>query len=159
MFAGWCYASIFNLNSSLRVILKDSLRSVPLFGWAMQIMMYIFLSRKREIDVPHIKRMFSYLLCTGATPSLLLFPEGTDLSESNKKKSNACKYEMLLVQLLLSLLLLLLLSLLSSSLLFSLLLSSFLLFSLFLFLFLLFRQFILFYLIYLLNFLYFRRSE
>ena len=92
MFAGWCYASKFNLNSSLRIILKDSLRSVPLFGWAMQIMMYIFLSRKREMDIPHIKRMLSYLLCTGATPTLFLFPEGTDLSESNKKKSNACKY-------------------------------------------------------------------
>ena len=92
MFAGWCYASKFNLNSSLRIILKDSLRSVPLFGWAMQITMYIFLSRKREMDIPHIKRTLSYLLCTGATPSLFLFPEGTDLSESNKKKSNTCKY-------------------------------------------------------------------
>ena len=92
MFAGWCYSSYFNLNSNLRVILKESLRSVPLFGWGMQIMMYIFLSRKKEKDVPYIRKMLSYLLCTGCTPSLFLFPEGTDLNESNKKKSNACKY-------------------------------------------------------------------
>lgn len=91
MFAGWYYAFHLNLNADLRVILKESLRSVPIYGWSMQIMMYIFLSRKREQDIPYIRRILSYLLCTGHAPSLLLFPEGTDLNENNKKKSNACK--------------------------------------------------------------------
>lgn len=91
MFAGWYYALHLDLNANLRVILKESLRSVPIYGWAMQVMLYIFLSRKREMDIPYIKRMLTYLLCTGPAPSILLFPEGTDLNDSNKKKSNACK--------------------------------------------------------------------
>jgi 1-acyl-sn-glycerol-3-phosphate acyltransferase len=92
MFAGWYYALHLDLNANLRVILKESLRSVPIYGWAMQVMLYIFLSRKREMDIPYIKRMLTYLLCTGPAPSILLFPEGTDLNDSNKKKSNACKW-------------------------------------------------------------------
>jgi Acyltransferase len=80
------------MNADFRVILKESLRSVPIYGWAMQIMMYIFVSRKREEDIPYLRKILSYLICTGHSPSLLLFPEGTDLNESNKKKSNACKF-------------------------------------------------------------------
>jgi lysocardiolipin and lysophospholipid acyltransferase len=49
MFAGWSYGAYLKLNSNLRIILKESLRSIPVYGWAMQIMMYIFLSRKRYI--------------------------------------------------------------------------------------------------------------
>lgn len=92
MFAGWYYALYFDMNADFRVILKESLRSVPIYGWAMQIMMYIFVSRKREEDIPYLRKILSYLVCTGHSPSLLLFPEGTDLNESNKKKSNACKF-------------------------------------------------------------------
>lgn len=92
MFAGWYYALYFDMNADFRVILKESLRSVPIYGWAMQIMMYIFVSRKREEDIPYLRKILSYLICTGHSPSLLLFPEGTDLNESNKKKSNACKF-------------------------------------------------------------------
>jgi lysocardiolipin and lysophospholipid acyltransferase len=92
MFAGWSYGAYLRLNANLRIILKESLRSIPVYGWAMQIMMYIFLSRKRDQDVPYIIRSLSYLLCTGPVPSIFLYPEGTDLSEGNKKKSNACKY-------------------------------------------------------------------
>jgi len=89
MFAGWSYGAYLKLNSNLRIILKESLRSIPVYGWAMQIMMYIFLSRKRDQDVPHIIRTLTYLLCTGPVPSVFLYPEGTDLSEGNKRKSNA----------------------------------------------------------------------
>lgn len=62
MFAGWCYAAYAHLNSDLRIVLKESLRSVPVFGWAMQLMMYIFLSRRRDMDIPLIRQMLLYLL-------------------------------------------------------------------------------------------------
>ena len=52
-------------------------------------MLYIFLSRERIKDVPHIKRLISYLWKkTGSKITILLFPEGTDLSDSNIEKSN-----------------------------------------------------------------------
>jgi hypothetical protein len=52
------------------------------------------LQRKRENDIPHIQRMLKYLM--SLVPeydrhpiALLIFPEGTDLSDSNVHKSNA----------------------------------------------------------------------
>jgi lysocardiolipin and lysophospholipid acyltransferase len=88
MFSGWCYAALIKANDELRVILKDSLKSVPVYGWAMQLMMYFFLSRKKENDVPYLSRKLSYLLDAGDKPIAFLFPEGTDLSPSNVEKSN-----------------------------------------------------------------------
>lgn len=89
MYAGWCYCAALGFSQRLRFILKDSLRSVPFFGWGMQLFMFIFLRRKREGDLPHISKMISYLVRTGARPTVFLFPEGTDLSDSNKERSNA----------------------------------------------------------------------
>lgn len=90
MYCGWCYAAITNLNADLRVILKDSLRSVPFFGWCMQMLLYIFLTRKnKDGDISHITRTLNYLSLTSNTPpSILIFPEGTDLSPSNVVKSH-----------------------------------------------------------------------
>lgn len=91
MYAGWVYGYIIGVNPDQRVILKDALRSVPIYGWSMQIMMYIFLTRKKEnnTDIPHISNMITYLSKSSPVkPSLLLFPEGTDLSKSNIEKNN-----------------------------------------------------------------------
>jgi 1-acyl-sn-glycerol-3-phosphate acyltransferase len=88
MYVGWCYGSMMNFLSNFKVILKNALRNVPIFGWLMQLGMYIFLERHRDKDVPHISKVLSYLLHLGSRPSILIFPEGTDLSESNVEKSN-----------------------------------------------------------------------
>lgn len=75
------------MSAYLKVILKEALRYVPIFGWAAQLMLYIFLGRDREQDIPHIKRAISYLLHTDEKVVFLLFPEGTDLSPSNLQRS------------------------------------------------------------------------
>lgn len=87
MYAGWCYAHLTGQSPQLRVVLKESLRSVPLFGWAMQILIYIFLDRRRDMDLQHIERSLGYLLYSGERPTVFLFPEGTDLSPSNVIKN------------------------------------------------------------------------
>lgn len=92
MFTAWCYATFFDSYPHFLFILKDTLRSLPFFGYCMQILMYIFLSRKKEQDVPHIHNMLSYMsqhYC--AEQSLVIFPEGTDLSQSNVLKNTQCK--------------------------------------------------------------------
>jgi hypothetical protein len=33
IFAGWVYSNIANRNSELKFIVRDSLRSIPIFGW------------------------------------------------------------------------------------------------------------------------------
>lgn len=88
MYVGWCYGSFISIISNMIIILKDALKTAPLFGWLMQVALYIFLKRNRENDLPHITKMLSYLISIESNPSLLLFPEGTDLSESNIAKSN-----------------------------------------------------------------------
>lgn len=90
MFAGWCYASVLRSTGDLIILLKDSMKSIPIYGWAMQVIMFIFLGRKRETDVSHISTTLTYLLKSGRRPCVFLFPEGTDLSPSNVTKSNDC---------------------------------------------------------------------
>ena len=70
--------------SALHVTLKDSLRSAPFFGWAMQAFGFAFVSRRdRAGDLNVIQSSLA-----GRKPLwALLFPEGTDLSASNVKKS------------------------------------------------------------------------
>jgi lysocardiolipin and lysophospholipid acyltransferase len=92
MYAGWVYCQMLRSNDKLRFILKDSLRAFPFFGWVMQQMMCIFLSRKRdnrEAELSHIQSIVNYLLGSGGRPSLLLFPEGTDLAPEAIVKSHA----------------------------------------------------------------------
>lgn len=88
MFSGWCYAALTNRNANFKVIAKDAMRSVPIYGWAMQAMMYIFLRRNRDLDIPHISNTLLYLFNCGIKPSIFLFPEGTDLSKNNIERNN-----------------------------------------------------------------------
>lgn len=88
MFVGWCYGAAIKVAGDMIIILKDALRSAPIFGWLMQLGLYVFLERKRENDIPHITNMLTYLININVFPSLLLFPEGTDLSQSNVEKSD-----------------------------------------------------------------------
>jgi Acyltransferase len=85
---GWCYGAITGNNPSVRVLLTDSLRTVPVFGWAMQLMIFIFISRDRVQDLRHISKTLLYLIQSNSQPSIFIFPEGTDLSKANIDRSN-----------------------------------------------------------------------
>jgi len=88
MFSGFVWCNTILSNGALRFILKDSIRGVPIFGWIMTAFMYIFLSRKnREFDVKHIQNMVRYLISSGDRPTLMIFPEGTDLTDESVVKS------------------------------------------------------------------------
>ncbi|RNF04741.1 acetyltransferase [Trypanosoma rangeli] len=73
---------------TLRIVLKDELKRIPIFGWSMQTFRYIFLSRDWANDEATMRGLIAYYReSDGAT--IMFFPEGTDLSESNIEKSNA----------------------------------------------------------------------
>jgi 1-acyl-sn-glycerol-3-phosphate acyltransferase len=41
MYAGWCYTACMPNNTSITsMVLKKSLKIIPIFGWCMQLMMY-----------------------------------------------------------------------------------------------------------------------
>jgi lysocardiolipin and lysophospholipid acyltransferase len=100
MFSAWIYTSYLKTYPFLCLILKDELKQVPFFGWCMQVMLYIFLNRKKEKDIPHIESCLDYYakMNTLITNSVFIFPEGTDLSPSNIEKNKKCKFILKLMQ-------------------------------------------------------------
>ena len=72
----WLFAWFRNAHGDLKIILKDSLKQLPIFGWGMRCFEFIFFARKWERDR---QTLVSSLLRSKAdkTPLwLLLFPEG-----------------------------------------------------------------------------------
>lgn len=65
----------------------SSLLPIPV-GWAMQILLYLFLSRNWAADEGYLRHLLCYLVDCKYPLQLVIFPEGTDLSDSNKKKSH-----------------------------------------------------------------------
>eukprot|EP00038_Savillea_parva_P002715 m.116897 g.116897 ORF g.116897 m.116897 type:complete len:394 (+) comp10932_c0_seq4:117-1298(+) len=68
------------------VILKKGLRHIPGIGWAMQMLRYIFLHRSWTRDEERISCVLRSLQRDGPA-SVILFPEGTDLSKENKARA------------------------------------------------------------------------
>lgn len=92
MFSAWVYAAALKSYPFLVLVLKDELKQVPFYGWCMQVMMYMFLSRKKDNDLPHMRKCFEYYEQTNAvSTSMFIFPEGTDLHSAAIARSNACK--------------------------------------------------------------------
>lgn len=84
--------SVFLRTHSLdrvRIVLKAPLRSLPVFGWAMQHFVFVFLHRKWTDDQTSLATLLPFLTRTEPQTSYLLFPEGTDLSAANVAKSAA----------------------------------------------------------------------
>ncbi|XP_015991561.1 lysocardiolipin acyltransferase 1 [Rousettus aegyptiacus] len=71
-----------------KICLKASLKSIPGFGWAMQAAAYIFIHRKWKDDKSHFEDMIGYFCDIREPLQLLIFPEGTDLTEKSKAQSN-----------------------------------------------------------------------
>ncbi|XP_051471288.1 lysocardiolipin acyltransferase 1 isoform X3 [Apus apus] len=66
-----------------KICLKSSLKSIPGFGWAMQVAAFVFIRRKWENDKSHFEKMLDYFCDIKEPLQLLIFPEGTDLTGAN----------------------------------------------------------------------------
>ncbi len=90
IYASWCYGALVDRNADMRMILKDRLKGVPIFGWAMQILLYSFTSRDKDLitNIEHIHKSLKYLLLTGQNrSSMLIFPEsGTKATTQEMNK-------------------------------------------------------------------------
>ncbi|XP_059838508.1 lysocardiolipin acyltransferase 1 [Hypanus sabinus] len=71
-----------------KICLKSSLKSIPGFGWAMQVAAFIFIERKWERDREHLQLMLDHLCDIQQPLQLLMFPEGTDLTATTKGRSD-----------------------------------------------------------------------
>ncbi|KAI8299816.1 hypothetical protein K4K61_010343 [Colletotrichum sp. SAR11_59] len=92
------YANEPGMHGHIYIILKESLKYIPLVGWGMMFYGFIFMSRKMSTDQPRLAHRLGKLKMEHTTPSgkkhrdpmwLLLFPEGTNLSGNGRRKSAA----------------------------------------------------------------------
>ncbi|ELU17930.1 hypothetical protein CAPTEDRAFT_172905 [Capitella teleta] len=64
-----------------KIILKTPLKLIPGAGWAMQVGGFLFINRKWEEDKLILDKMLDYYADLNHKTQILLFPEGTDLTE------------------------------------------------------------------------------
>lgn len=84
----WYLAYTANLQGSVLVALKKSLKNIPVLGWSMQWFHFLFLSRKWDEDKEQIEDTAKFLAKDKSWSSwLMLFPEGTVCNESTWKRT------------------------------------------------------------------------
>ncbi|GAB7360905.1 hypothetical protein MBLNU230_g0891t1 [Neophaeotheca triangularis] len=85
----WWIAYTNKMHGRIYIILKESLKSIPIFGWGAQFYNFIFLSRKWETDKFRFRNALNHLKDPHDPMWLLIFPEGTNLSQVTRDKSAA----------------------------------------------------------------------
>ncbi|KIW41307.1 uncharacterized protein PV06_06879 [Exophiala oligosperma] len=85
----WWIAYCNGMHGRLYIILKESLKKIPILGWGMQFNQFIFLKRNWEQDRPNMATALQKLNKLTDPMWLLLFPEGTNLAPSTRAKSAA----------------------------------------------------------------------
>ncbi|KAI5468056.1 acyltransferase-domain-containing protein [Mariannaea sp. PMI_226] len=91
------YANSPGMHGHIYIILKESLKYIPIVGWGMMFYGFIFMSRKMATDQPRLAYRLQKLQQPKTDPLgkkyfdpmwLLLFPEGTNLSGNGRRKSS-----------------------------------------------------------------------
>ena len=83
----WWIAYTNKMHGRIYIILKESMKSLPIFGWGAQFYNFIFLSRNWETDKYRFKSALNHLKNASDPMWLLIFPEGTNLSATTREKS------------------------------------------------------------------------
>ena len=85
----WALMDRIDRAGEVKIIMKRSLRQVPIFGWSMRCFDFVFLNRKWEMDQAHFTKKLSGFVDSGAPFCLLIFPEGTTLNHKTLAKSES----------------------------------------------------------------------
>ena len=93
------YTNKPHMHGHVYILLKESLKNLPILGWGMQFYGFIFMRRKMDVDQPRMAHRMKVLKQVhsgfwSGSPCLdpmwlLLFPEGTNLTANTRKKSLA----------------------------------------------------------------------
>ncbi|KAK4162807.1 acyltransferase-domain-containing protein [Cladorrhinum sp. PSN259] len=90
------YANSPQMHGHIYIILKESLKYIPIIGAGMMFYGFIFMSRKMATDQPRLTHRLGKLKTKHIAPDgstyldpmwLLLFPEGTNASQNGRNKS------------------------------------------------------------------------
>ncbi|KAF2089599.1 acyltransferase-domain-containing protein, partial [Saccharata proteae CBS 121410] len=83
----WWIAYTNKMAGHVYIILKESLKNIPLIGWGAQFYNFIFLARNWETDKPRFKEHLDTLNDPKNPMWLIIFPEGTNLSAITRESS------------------------------------------------------------------------
>lgn len=84
----WWISFTAKVHGNIFIMLKSSLRSIPLFGWGMKNYRFLFLSRSWAQDEKVLTEGLSKINEEKNWPAwLILFPEGTTLSRNGVAKT------------------------------------------------------------------------
>ncbi|KAF2205044.1 acyltransferase-domain-containing protein [Delitschia confertaspora ATCC 74209] len=83
----WWIAYTNNMHGFIYIILKESLKNIPIIGWSCQFYNFIFLSRHWEEDKQRFQKHLAQLKDPKKPMWLIIFPEGTNLSKTTREKS------------------------------------------------------------------------
>jgi hypothetical protein len=83
----WWIAYTNSMHGFIYIILKESLRNIPIIGWSAQFYNFIFLTRNWEEDQRTFKKHLGKLNKPNDPMWLIIFPEGTNLSATTREKS------------------------------------------------------------------------
>ncbi|KAI4159645.1 MAG: hypothetical protein LQ342_006412 [Letrouitia transgressa] len=75
------------MHGRIYVVLKESLRRIPIIGWGMQFSQFIFLKRNWETDKDRLATHMQKLNDPSTPMWLMIFPEGTNLHPVTRKAS------------------------------------------------------------------------
>ncbi|KAI0381250.1 acyltransferase-domain-containing protein [Hypomontagnella monticulosa] len=90
------YTNNPQMHGHIYILLKESLRWIPILGPGCMFLSFIFMSRKMTVDQPRLAHRLGKLKTKHMDPDgnsylnpmwLLLFPEGTNLSNNGRDKS------------------------------------------------------------------------
>lgn len=85
----WWIAFTSSVHGGIYIMLKASLKKVPVWGWGMQTYRFIFLDRKWATDQKTLNEGLEYINNESQWPAwLALFPEGTTFSRNGVNKSS-----------------------------------------------------------------------
>ncbi|OLY85297.1 putative acyltransferase [Smittium mucronatum] len=85
----WSLLRLQNLEGSIKIVLKDSLKNIPIIGWGMQYFDFIFLKRNWNKDKETLESHMAKINKSKYPTTLLLFPEGTTFTQNTLTKSLA----------------------------------------------------------------------
>jgi 1-acyl-sn-glycerol-3-phosphate acyltransferase len=84
----WFLAYLNNCSSNFFIVMKDSLKKLPILGTGMKNYNFVFLSRNWEKDRKYMHEQFRTIKSISNKFWMLIFPEGTNMSHRNREKSN-----------------------------------------------------------------------
>ncbi|MCJ1460835.1 hypothetical protein MMC28_011217 [Mycoblastus sanguinarius] len=86
------YTNVPGMHGHVYIVLKESIKYIPLVGLGLRLAGFIFMSRNMKTDTPRLTRRLNQLMRRGQNEDLdpmwlMMFPEGTNLSKNGRAKS------------------------------------------------------------------------